>query len=476
MNILVIGDIMLDINYMTTINRKAPEANIPIHDIQQINYILGGSSNVAHNLKCLNTNVELISVIGNDETGEKIQNLLKEKEIRYNLFIDKNRKTTQKNRIFYNEELVLRYDNEERNDVPNEIQEQILDYICLKAIKKIDAIVISDYDKGVITENLCKKIIDFANEYSIYTFVDPKIKNVNKYKNCFCFKPNLNEIEIMTNENDNDINKMFNKIKETICPTNIVLTCGEKGIYVNNCENHIAHDTLIQPIDVTGAGDVVLCILVYIFLLKKDLLLASKIANYIAGKSVQTIGNYNISLRNIDEYFIKERKQEQFRKLKQNKIIYDYETDKIQEIKNILTDNNNEKSKIVFTNGCFDIIHSAHIKNLQFAKKQGDILVVGINSDESVKRLKGESRPINNIRERCELLSLFDFINYIIVFNDDTPLNIIKHLTPHTIVKGSDYKKEQIVGAEYADNIVLFDYIEGKSSSLVIKKILEPEH
>ena len=466
MNILVIGDIMLDINYITEINRKAPEANIPVHDIREINHILGGASNVAQNLKYLNTSVQLISVIGNDENGKKIELLLKEKGIKTHLFVDENRKTTQKNRFFHNDELILRYDNEDRNDIPRQIENKIMDYIFSN--NKIDAIVISDYDKGVVTEELCTKVIDYANQNNIYTFIDPKIKNVNKYKNCFCFKPNLNESEIMTNETNKDSDKMFAKIKEIVCPNNIVLTCGEKGIYVNNSKNHIIHDSQINVVDVTGAGDIVLCILVFVFLLKKDLFLASKIANYIAGKSVQTIGNYNVSLDDIDEYeyFVKERKQEQIHE----KIIYDYETNKIQEIKN------NTNSVIVFTNGCFDIIHSAHIKNLQFAKKQGDILVVGINSDESVKRLKGESRPINTIKERCELLSLFDFVDYIIVFNDDTPLNIIKHLKPNTIVKGSDYKKEQIVGAEYADNIVLFDYIEGKSSSLVIKKILEPGH
>lgn len=483
MNVIVIGDIILDINYNSEVNRNAPEADIPIYNIIDTNYILGGASNVAQNLKYLDTNIEIISVIGNDKMGTKIEFLLKEKEIKNKLFIDETRKTTQKHRIFHNNKLQVRYDVEDTNDISSKIEIEILDYIFNKQNEqnkqkeqKIDAIIISDYDKGVVTDTLCKKIIEYSNENNIFTFIDPKIKNINKYKNCFCFKPNLNESKMITNETILD--KMFEQIKKNIQPTNIILTCGEKGIYINNKDTHIYHETPIKVVDVTGAGDIVLCILVYIFLQSKDLVLASKIANYIAGKSVQQIGNYNVSINDIDEYYEKERFKETKNKNKNqnnnnnqnnNKIIYDSEIDKIKNIKEFGKQNN---SKIVFTNGCFDIIHSAHIKNLQFAKSQGDILVVGLNSDDSIKRLKGKERPINSLEERTELLSLFDFIDYIIVFNDDTPLNVIKALQPYTIVKGSDYKKEQIVGLEYVENVVLFDYIAGKSSSLVINKIL----
>jgi D-beta-D-heptose 7-phosphate kinase/D-beta-D-heptose 1-phosphate adenosyltransferase len=149
-----------------------------------------------------------------------------------------------------------------------------------------------------------------------------------------------------------------------------------------------------------------------------------------------------------------------------NKIVYDYESEKIKNIKLL-----NLNKKIVFTNGCFDIIHSAHIKNLLFSKKQGDILVVGINSDESIKRLKGPERPINNIEERTNILSLFDFIDYIIIFNDDTPYNIIELLNPNILVKGSEYKKEDIIGANLVNDVILFDYIQNKSTSLIVNKI-----
>jgi D-beta-D-heptose 7-phosphate kinase/D-beta-D-heptose 1-phosphate adenosyltransferase len=385
-----------------------------------------------------------------------MKQILNNKKIKYQLFEDL-RKTTQKHRIFYNNTISVRYDIEDTHDISSDLSNKIMNYIINK--KNIDAIVISDYNKGLLTTQLCKEIINYSNKNNIYTFVDPKIKNVEKYQNCFCFKPNMIECKTITGLNEvEDIDSMFKKIKQLINCENIIITSGENGIYINNKLNHIIHEEKINVIDVTGAGDIVLTILTYIYLKTKDLLLACKIANYIAGKSVLTIGNYNISICEIEHYLQSN--------IIINKVIYNYESEKIQNIKNI-----NINKKIVFTNGCFDILHSAHIKILQFSKKQGDILVVGINSDESIKKLKGPERPINNIEERTNILSLFDFIDYIIIFNDDTPYNIIELLKPNILVKGSDYKKEDVIGNKLVDDVILFNYIENKSTSLVVNKI-----
>jgi D-beta-D-heptose 7-phosphate kinase/D-beta-D-heptose 1-phosphate adenosyltransferase len=449
MNIIVIGDIMLDTNYISNINRNAPEANIPIYNILDINYILGGASNIANNLKNLDVSVELISVIGNDENGNKIIKLLNNKKIKNYLFIDETRKTTQKNRILHNENIAVRYDLENTNDISNDLANQILDYI--KSKSAIDAIIISDYDKGVITEYLSQNLINYSNENNIYTFVDPKLKNYNKYKNCFLFKPNFNEAETITKKSN--LNEILQEIKNVILCDNILLTNGEKGLYLNSLENYIFHDKPIKVKDVTGAGDIVLTIIVYIFFLEKDLLLAAKIANFIAGISVTKIGNYLVSKTDIENYY-----------LLSNKIINEKETEKIVHL--------STQKNIVFTNGCFDIIHSAHIKLLQFAKKQGDLLVVGLNSDQSIKKIKGEKRPINDINERCDLLSNLDIVDFIIVFDSDTPYNLLKILKPKTIIKGGDYTRDQIIGSEFCEDILIFDFIKNKSTSLVVKKII----
>lgn len=299
MNILVIGDIMLDINYNSIINRTAPEANIPIYNINDVNYILGGASNVAQNLNYLGINVELISVIGNDYYGEIMKKILNDKQIQYHIFDDL-RKTTQKHRIFNNNKISVRYDVEDTFDISTELSSKIMSYIMNK--QNIDAIVISDYNKGLLTTQLCKEIIDYSNKNNIYTFVDPKIKNVEKYQNCFCFKPNMVECRTITEINKMDINKMelselenidsmFAIIKQKINCKNIVITSGENGIYINNKSNHITHSKKIDVIDVTGAGDIVITVITYIYLKTKDLLLACKIANSIAGKSVQPLIN-----------------------------------------------------------------------------------------------------------------------------------------------------------------------------------------
>jgi D-beta-D-heptose 7-phosphate kinase/D-beta-D-heptose 1-phosphate adenosyltransferase len=450
MNIIIIGDVMLDINYNSQVTRNAPEADIPIYNILDTNYILGGAGNVAHNLKNLGANVELVGLIGNDTYGTIIKKNLESKQIDHKLFID-NRNTIQKNRIFLNNELNVRFDIEDTYDISNVIENEVIHYITNKG--KIDAIIISDYDKGFVTEYLCQKVIKYANENNIPTFVDPKLKNFFKYKDCFLFKPNIVEAEKLTNCKNLDI--IINSIKSSINCKNLLITRGKEGMILNSTTNKIEHDSIINLVDVTGAGDIVLSVLVYIFLRGGDLLKACKVANYVAGKSVGVIGNYTISQNDIDEYLDNN--------VITSKIIYDHEIGKIEKI--------SKHKNIVFTNGCFDILHSAHIKNLQFAKSNGDILVVGLNSDESIKRLKGQDRPINNISERSSILSLFDFVDYIIIFSDDTPLNIIKLLKPNIMIKGSDYKKEDIVGAEFADKIILFDFISGKSSTNIINKI-----
>lgn len=470
MNIIVLGDIILDIYYFSKIERVAPEAsNIPIHNIHDVSYILGGAANVAQNLFNLDANVELISIIGNDFYGEKIINLLNQKSIKYKLFIDETRDTTQKNRIYFNNSLTTRYDIENTHEISSAIENDIFNYILL--IKKIDAIVISDYNKGCISESLIKNIIKYANENYIYTFVDPKINNYLKYQNCFCFKPNL--IEATQISKTNYIYETIHFIKENIKCKNIVITCGKDGIILNNVENAIKHENdITDVVDVTGCGDIVMALIVYNFILTKDLLHACKMANYIAGISTRTIGNYVVSNEDINNYYMYKNTKntnieiENTKNLENtniDKIIYDFEIIKIEQI--------SEHKNIVFTNGCFDILHSAHIQLLQYSKKQGDILVVGLNSDESIKRLKGSERPINNLVERTTILSLFDFIDYVVVFDEDTPFNIIKLLKPDIIIKGSDYSIKDVVGKEFCKEVKLFDYIQNKSTSSIIRKI-----
>lgn len=447
MNIIVFGDVMLDINYFSKIERNAPESdNVPIYNVYETSFHLGGAANISHNLHNINANVELISVIGNDYYGTKITSILDKKKIPNKLWIDNTRTTTQKNRIFYNNTLKTRYDIENTHEISCLLEEEIFNYI---KSKKTDAIILSDYNKGSATKTLMQNIIKYANENDIYTFVDPK-NDYLKYQSCFCFKPNLKEATEISKTHD--LIETIDFLKKNIKYVNLVLTCGKEGIILNNIENKINHKKDIQVVDVTGSGDIVLAVLVYYFLLTKDIQFACNISNYIAGIGTKSIGNYVLSKDDLDDYF-----------LFTNKIINGTEIDKITRLSKL--------NKTVFTNGCFDILHSAHIELLQYSKTQGDILIVGLNSDESITRLKGIKRPINNVIERSTILSLFDFVDYIIIFNEDTPFHILQHLKPDIIIKGSDYTKENIIGKEFCKEVKLFSYIKDKSTSLIIDKI-----
>jgi D-beta-D-heptose 7-phosphate kinase/D-beta-D-heptose 1-phosphate adenosyltransferase len=397
-------------------------------------------------LKQFDCDLEIISVVGHDDSGVKLKTLLEESMVTAMLFIDKTRKTTQKNRIFHKDILVARYDIENTHYINAELEAEVIHYVTSKPL--VDAIVFSDYGKGFLTKNMCETIIRYANKNNILTFVDPKTIDAIKYKGCFCFKSNLFEGQLLTGKKF--VGEIIDEMKRTFECKHAILTCGENGMYVNSQNDHIFNKCKLNVCDVTGCGDVVLSVITYCYLKTFDIIHSSKIANYVAGKCVGTIGNYTAQKSDLNEFI--------------DVIVFDDEVEKIRTIGNM-------KKKVVFTNGCFDVIHSGHIRLLQFSKKQGDILVVGLNTDESVTKFKGESRPINNIEERCELLKNLGFIDYIIIFNDDTPIKILSLLQPDLLVKGGDYTKENIIGKEYAKDIAIYDYINGLSSTNTILKI-----
>jgi D-beta-D-heptose 7-phosphate kinase/D-beta-D-heptose 1-phosphate adenosyltransferase len=470
--VLVVGDVMLDTYHHCETFRKAPEADIPVYNVKKTKNKLGGAANVAKNLNNLGCNALLVSVIGTDNTGRELKEILHKSKIRSTLYPNTSRKTTNKIRILHENKLVNRHDIEDTSDIDNNYETSIFGYIT--SCPNIDAIVISDYAKGVITEKLCQNIIEYANTKHIRTFVDPKVKNIHKYRNCFLFKPNWNEARQMTGlhseiwtPKNTDIDLCFSFLKEEINSQHTIITCGDAGIYFDNKKNRICLTTDIPVVDVTGSGDVVLAVLVYSFLMKNSTHMSCYLANHIATKGVQTVGNYSVSSKIISEttriYNDIHGNKYDNDGTTTNKIIKDTDIIKIHNI-SLMND-------VVFTNGCFDIIHSAHIKLLKYAKSLGKILVVGLNSDASIRRFKGTHRPINNETERCELLANLGMVDYIIVFDADTPYSILSDLRPKILVKGGDYEKEQIIGREFAQQVEIFNYIANTSTTNTIQKI-----
>lgn len=458
MNILILGDVMLDIQHHCTVKRSCPEnPNVPVHFVEETKYILGGAANVASNLAQVGANVYLLSTICDDFAGQKIKELLKKMSIDFYFLEEDGRKTTQKTRIFEGVELKARFDVEDTSYINERNINFVLQSVCSSEIK-YDAILFSDYDKGFLEPRLCQEIIKYANSKGIPTFVDPKVRDVEKFSQCFCFKPNF--IEASTITANTSIQSIFLSLFQKLECKNIVLTHGSHGIYCNTEQNHfVTFLERSQVKDVTGAGDIVLAVLVFAFIVTNCLTVATEVANKIATISVQYVGNYMIDKEAMGKQLFLSLLQKNG-----NKIVCAGDLP-------LLRESLKDKT-IVFTNGCFDILHSAHLQNLKFARSQGDVLVVGLNSDASVKKLKGPERPINGDDERSLSLSLLDSVDYIVIFEETTPYEIIQSLKPDILVKGSDYKDNTVIGADLVREVRFFPYIPNHSSSLIINKIL----
>lgn len=452
MRLLVYGEIILDKYFYCTSNRKAPECDIPIYLNQSVENKLGGAANVVFNLKDF-CDVEFVSVLGNDQYQKEIIDLFKSFGIKNKIFVSE-RKCIVKNRTICNNQIIHRLDIEDTFDIPNNLESNILSYFEQQFnLEKCDGLIISDYNKGIIPFGMCQKIIQLCNKYNIKTFVDPKIKDCAKYFGCTFYKPNLSEAYNTLGINSNqsfEIGYLQNLYRKVNCKY-LLVTKGSEGMIGfdgTNIFNH-THKNKINVVDVTGAGDIIISVFSFIFLLTNDFDFSCRISNYIGGISVQHLGNYKFELKDI---------------IKSNSIINSTDTDIIKNFRKI-------HKNIVFTNGCFDIVHTGHLRLLKYCKEQGDILVLGLNSDCSIKRLKGDSRPINKQEDRIEFIELLDIVDYIILFDEDNPLNILENLLPNTLVKGSDYNIYNVIGKEYADNILFFDLVPEKSTTNIIKKI-----
>lgn len=460
--VIVFGDLMIDqYTYCKPrkINSECP--NI-VFDSKNEEIKLGGAANVCNNLTSLDVNVFVLSTLGKDSNGEKLIELLQEKNNNTDYLIKDDKPTIVKHRYIVNNSQVFRVDTEETNPINQETQD-----LLFKNFKKIvdnysiDAILISDYEKGVVVEDLTKKIINLAYfEYNIPVFVDPKINNFTKYKNTTVLKPNRNEFNQLCKYYNisNELNLANFKNLATNLNLEYLLTTLDKDgmiLYekkkdtlthysVNNMENKV--------VDVTGAGDTVLSSLVYFYLDNNNIDSAIKKANIIGSYSVTISGCFVLSKQFLKKAF------------NQNRIL---------DLDNLdIIDKKNRK--VIFTNGCFDILHSGHLEYLQKSKTLGDILIVGLNSDDSVKKLKGENRPINSQLDRAKLLLGMECVDYVVIFNEDTPYNLIDKLRPNILVKGADYQIENVVGKDLVDEVILMDYKEGYSTTKIIQKINHP--
>ena len=463
--ILVVGDLMIDHYLWGSCERISPEAPVQVINVKSESTLLGGAGNVINNLKALGAQVDVISVVGDCEISDELKELLGNINVDAQYLItQKDRITSKKSRIIASQQQVVRYDRENTDEINNESQEKLLSYYK-KIIKNYDNVLLSDYGKGVLTHSLTQELIKIANNNSKKVLIDPKGLNYSKYRGAYLLTPNKKEASEATQINiidDDSLTKAIIQLKSKCSLDVSLITLSDQGvaIYDNNLRTH---PTVAREVfDVTGAGDTMLASLGFALACGYSIDDAVEFANLASGVVVGKIGSATATLNEIIEY-----------ESSLNKSTSDEHIKTFDEIKDLVADLKKRGKKIVFTNGCFDILHVGHVKYLEEAKSFGDVLILGLNSDESVTILKGEGRPINPQMDRAYILAALEPVDYVVIFSEDTPYNLIKLIKPHTLVKGGDYEGKEVAGQDIADELKLVQFFDGKSTSQTIERILE---
>lgn len=451
-NILVIGDLMIDEYLIGGTNRISPEAPVPIVNIHDEKLVLGGAGNVINNLLAFGINADILSVIGNCKNADILYKLLENKGINTDYLIsEKNRVITKKTRILASTQQIVRYDKETTRAI-SDISADALFKIFKTNIKTYGVIILSDYGKGVLTHKLTVNIIALANKENVKVLVDPKGRDYTKYTGAYLLTPNKKEATHATNINlDKNLLEGLKKLKTTFNLSVSIITLSKNGIALFDDKLKIYPTTVKEVYDVTGAGDTVIAAIAYKLANLKSIGEAITFANLAASIVVGKIGAATASLDEINA--------------KKSHI------KTVTEINTIVKKAKQQHKKIVFTNGCFDILHLGHVTYLEKAKALGDILIVAINTDESVKSIKGHNRPINPEFDRAYILKSLKSVDYTVLFNESTPYELIKIIKPDILVKGADYKNKEVVGSDIAKNVIFIDFVEGKSTTLIINSI-----
>lgn len=462
-HILVIGDLMIDHYLWGSCERISPEAPVQIVDISRETTVLGGAGNVINNLVTLGAKVSVGSVIGEDANGAELLEMLRIIDVDTSNIVTQNgRKTSKKSRIIASSQQVLRYDKESRDAIKDAQADKILNSLK-DTISSYDAVILSDYGKGVLSNILCQGVISLCKRSGVKVLVDPKGSDYSKYKGAYLLTPNKKEAILATKieiKDKESLKNALSKLKQECELTISMITLSEEGIATYEDEMKIFPTVAKEVFDVTGAGDTVIASIAYALSAGENIDKAASFANLAAGVVVGKIGSATVSLDEIEEY-----------EATLHKSSSDAHIKSFEEIKNIVHRYRKEGKKIVFTNGCFDILHVGHVKYLQEAKSFGDVLIVGLNSDASVKRLKGESRPINLAQDRAYILAALEAVDFVVPFEEDTPYELIKMIKPDTLVKGGDYEGKTVVGTEFSGELKLVDFVDGKSTTKTIQKI-----
>ena len=447
--ILIIGDVMLDQYVSGSVSRMSPEAPVPVVKVEKEWSTLGGAANVAANVASLGGQAVLVGLVGDDVSSASIQEKCDEQGIGQHL-VKSAQPTITKTRIVSGQQIV-RVDRDEELVWSAEAKDQ-LESRLNSLVKACDIILLSDYAKGTLSDEVLQLIFSAAKENGKRVLVDPKREDWASYKGAFLVTPNLLELGMTQGGNDisNDDNQVVNacnSLRTKFELENIVATRSSYGMTVVAEKGVLNIPTrALEVFDVSGAGDTVLAAFGVSLAQRKTVSESAFVANAAAGIVVSKRGTAVVHQSELEK-FIKSNA-----KSVSKKEIADFK-------------DSGFGKKIVFTNGCFDVLHQGHRKLLREAKALGDVLVVGLNSDASISRLKGAERPINSVAQRIEVLSALADVDAVIVFEEDTPLELLQELRPNVLVKGGDYSADEVVGNDLVDEVVIIPLVEGISTT-----------
>ena len=468
--VLVVGDLMLDEYVWGSVERVSPEAPVQVLDWVSHHDGLGGAANVAQNLVALGCEVWLAGVVGDDAKGVRLRQILIDQGVHVDdVLTDALRPTTTKLRVMAGSQQILRIDRELRHRLGDELQQALIERIAAR-LPQVDGVICSDYAKGVLTREVLSATRRNAQTHGRQVLADPKGSDYTRYIGFDIVTPNRKELEAaagISAATDDEIVHAATKVLNEIRGSALLVTRGKDGMTLVRSERPPVHipTAAREVFDVTGAGDTVIAAFAMALFRGADMEAAAQLANRAAGLEVAKLGAAPVGFRELALELEGGPHYEGTKILPHADLV------------RTVSRARGQGKRVVFTNGCFDILHVGHIELLRRSRALGDLLVVGINSDESVRRLKGEKRPLIGQNERAHVLAALDSVDLVAVFGEDTPIGLIEALHPDILVKGGDYSLDEVVGREQVEawggRVELVPVVEGFSTTDLVKRILE---
>lgn len=459
--VLVAGDVMLDQYWQGDVSRISPEAPVPVVHVQKIEERVGGAGNVALNIKALGGSAWLLGLVGNDSAAKSIEEKLDQEQIANCLLRVADVSTISKLRVVSHNQQLLRLDLEKHF---KGWQDEPFLTAYLTQLANSDLVVLSDYGKGTL-QNIAK-LIALAKKMNKPVLVDPKSRDFSIYHGATVVTPNFNEFEAVVGKcySEKEITAKAIELLQKHEFQAILITRGADGMsLIHKDKKALRLDAKAREVyDVTGAGDTVVATLGAAMAAGAELTEAVALANVAAGEVVKKLGTTVIAISDLGRAI---QRQQSF-----DAAVLD-EEHLLQRLKDVRA----HGEKIVMTNGCFDILHSGHVTYLEQAKALGDRLVVAVNDDASVARLKGRTRPINKLKERMLVLAALGSVDWVVPFSEDTPARLIELVSPNILVKGGDYKVHEIAGSDHVlgsgGEVIIVPFSDGFSTSSMLDRI-----